>query len=148
MAWVVFGHFIESQFSASPHSAVNFNSGDVRLLLLTSAAAPVAATNEDVADLLAGSAAEVTGSNYARKDLSGVAFTLSSVTGKFDASDPATYSQHASGFSDARYAVLYLHNASDASALVIAYYDLGANKGNVTGDLTLEFSAAGIFTVA
>jgi len=148
MAWVVFGSFIESQFSASPFSAVNFDSGDVRLLLLTSAAAPVAATNEDVGDLLAGSAAEVSGSNYARKDLSGVAFTLSSVTGTFDASDPATYSQHASGFSDARYAVLYIQNASDASAQVIAYYDLGANKGNVSGDLTLEFSAAGIFTVA
>lgn len=148
MAWVAFGKFLESQFSATPFAAVNFDSADVRLLLLTSAAAPPTNTCEDVGDLLAGSPVEVTGSNYARKDLSGVALTISAATIKFDASDPAAYSQHASGFSDARYAVIYVHNASDASAQTIAWYDFTANKGNVTGSLTLQFSAAGIFTVA
>jgi len=147
MAWVAFAKFLESQFSATPKAAINFDSGDIRLLLLTDAAVPPQAT-EDVADLLAGSPVEVTGSNYARKDLSGVALTLSSVTITFDASDPAAYAQHASGFSDARYAVLYLFNSADASTAVIAYYDLGANKSNVTGSLTLQFSAAGVFTVA
>ena len=148
MAWVMFAKFIESQFSATPKAAVNFDSGDIRLMLLTSAGAPPVNTSEDLADILAGSPVEVTGSNYARKDLSGVAFTLSAATGTFDASDPSAYSQNASGFSDARYAVLYLHNASDASTTAIAYYDFGANKGNTAGTLTLAFSAAGIFTVA
>ena len=148
MAWVMFGKFIESQFSATPKAAVNFDSADVRLMLLTSAGAPSVNSDDDITAMLSGSPAEVSGSNYARKDLSGVAFTLTSVTGKFDASDPAAYSQDASGFSDARYAVLYVHNSSDASTTLIAYYDLGANKNNVSGTLTLTFDSSGIFTVA
>lgn len=148
MAWVIFGKFIESQFSATPKAAVNFDSADIRLMLCNDNAAPAATGTEDLADMLAGSVQECSGTNYGRKDLSGVAFTLSNATGTFDASDPATYSQDSSGFSNARYAVLYVHNASDASTTCIAYYDFGANKGNVSGSLTLEFSSAGIFTVA
>ena len=121
----------------------------MRLLLLKSTATPASsiATWQDVADAIAGST-EVTGSNYARKALAGEAITLSAGTVTFDASDPTAYSQHASGFSDARFAILYKHNASDASAPLVAYYDFGGNKGNVTGTLTLQFSASGIFTFA
>jgi len=148
MAWVMFGKFIQSQFEAAPKGQIDFNSTDLRILLLTSAGAPVTATAEDVADMLAGSPVEVTGSNYARKALASEAVTISSVTVTIDASDPTAYSQHASGFSDARYAVLYVETSSDATTTLVAYYDLGANKSNKTGTLTLALSAAGIFTVA
>lgn len=149
MAWVAYHKWKQGQMDAAsqPSAPVDFNTDDIRLLLLTSGATPTVATDEDVADAIA-SSGEVTGSEYARKALAGEAITLSSGTVTFDASDPAAYSQSASGFSDARYAVLYKHNASDASAALVAYYDLGANKGNKTGSLTLQFSAAGVFTFA
>jgi len=154
MAWVAFHKWKQGTLdgSAAPNVPVDFDAASaLGILLLTSAVNPAShvATWQDVTEMLStASVAEVTGSDYARKPLSGNDATLSAGTVTVDASDPAAYSQNASGFSDARYAILYGKDASDASAPVIAYYDLGANKGNVTGTLTLQFSAAGIFTFA
>jgi hypothetical protein len=138
--------------SSGVGTPVDFNTDDMRILLITSAVNPASnvATWDDVTAMLStASVAEVSGTNYARKTLAGEAVTLSTGTVTIDASDPAAYSQSASsGFSNARYAILYKYNASDASAGLVAYYDFGANKGNTTGSLTLEFSAAGIFTFA
>ena len=134
-----------------PGGPVDFE-GDLRLKLLTSAVDPAShvATWEDVTQMIStASVAEVSGSNYAVKALSGEAVTLSGGTVTIDAADTGlSYAQSASGFSDALYAILYEHNASAASAGLIAYYDFGANKGNTTGKLTLTFSALGIFTFA
>lgn len=154
MAWVAFHRWKQGQLdgNAAPGTPVDFDAASaLGILLLTSAVDPAShvATWQDVTEMLStASVAEVTGSNYARKTLTGNDATLSTGTVTVDASDPAAYSQHASGFSDALYAILYGVDASDASAPVIAYYDFGANKGNVTGDLTLQFSASGIFTFA
>jgi len=153
MAWVAFHKWKQGQMDSSsqPGAPVDFNNDDLRILLLTSAVDPAShvATWDDVTAMLStASVAEVTGSGYARKALAGEAVSLSAGTVTIDASDPTAYSQNASGFTDARYAILYNYAASDASAGVIAYYDLGANKGNTTGSLTLQFSSAGIFTFA
>ena len=153
MAWVAFHKWKQGQLDSSsqPGAPVDFNGDDIRILLLTSAVNPASnvATWDDVTNMLStASVAECSGSNYARKTIGNEAITLSAGTITFDGDDPAAYSQHASGFNNARYAILYKHNASDASAGVIAYYDLGANKGNTTGNLTLQFSAAGVFTFA
>lgn len=48
--------------------------------------------------------------------------------------DDITWAQHASGFTDARYALIYEVSTDKA----IAYIDLGGNKGNVNGPLTLD----------
>lgn len=155
MAWVAFHKFKQGQMDSSsmPGAPVDFNvaSNNLLILLITSAVNPAShvATWDDITEMLStASVAEVTGSDYARKQLSGEAVTLSAGTVTIDASDPSAYSQNASGFSDARYAILAKYNASDASAGVIAYYDFGSNKGNTTGTLTLQLSAAGIFTFA
>ena len=151
MAWVAYHLWKQGQLdqAAQPGAPVDFDSDDIQILLVDSSNAPSAAADQDVADAIAGSpATEVTGSNYARKALAGEAITLSGGTVTFDASDPAAYSQHASGFSDARYAVLFADKGADASSPLIAYYDFGANKGNKTGTLTLQFDASGIFTLA
>ena len=150
MPWVAFHKWKQAQLDgqSQPNAPVDFNNDSIALLLLKSTADP--ATNvgtwEDVADAVA-SSAEVTGTNYARKDLAGVTVTLSGGTVTVDASDPTAYAQDASGFDDARYAILYKKATADASAPVIAYYDFGSNKGNTTGSLTLQFSStSGIFT--
>jgi hypothetical protein len=153
MAWVAFHKFKQGQMDSSsqPNAPIDFNGDDLRILLITSAVNPAShvASWDDVAAMLStASVAEVSGSNYARKEIGNEEVTLAAGTVKIDGDNPSKYSQHASGFNNARYAILYKHNAADASAPVIGYYDLGANKGNVDGDLTLEFSAAGIFTFA
>lgn len=151
MAWVAFHLFKQGQMDSSsqPGAPIDFNGDDLRIMLITSAVNPAShvATWDDVAHVTT-DATEVTGTNYARKALAGESVTLSTGTVTIDASDPSAYSQSSSGFNNARWAILYKYNASDASAPVIAYYDLGSNRGNVSGTLTLQFSAAGIFTFA
>ena len=149
MAWVMYDKFIQGQLdgSSQPNAFIDFNGDTIVLLLVDSTNATTKASDEDIADAIAGST-EVTGSNYARKTLSSVTVTLSSNTVTIDASDPAAYSQHASGFSDARYAIIAEDPGSDASSPLVCYADLGANKNNKSGSLTLQFSASGIFTVA
>lgn len=154
MAWVAFHKFKEGQMdggATGKNLPVDFE-GDLRLMLLDSGFDPASSVAAwiDVAQMLAVSGcSEVSGTNYARKALDGEAVTVSAGTIKIDAADTGlSYAQSGTGFSDALYAILYEHDASDASADVIAYYDFDANKGNKTGKLTLTFSAAGIFTFA
>jgi hypothetical protein len=63
----------------------------------------------------------------------------------FDAAD-VTWSQHATGFTNARYAVMYKSTGTPADDTPIAYADFSADKGNVSGDLVLQMDAAGIWT--
>ncbi len=149
MAWVMYDKWIQGQHDSSsqPSAPVDFDGDVLVLLLVTSANVPAKATDADIADAIATST-EVTGTNYARKTLASVTVTLSANTVTIDANDPAAYSQHASGFNDARYAVIAKDPGVDASSPLICYADLGANKNNVSGSLTLQFSASGIFTAA
>jgi len=96
---------------------------------------------------------EVSGNNYTA---GGNACTAGTVTINgsglvtVDANDPAVWSQHATGFSNGRRAILYDSGpASDATRPLIGFSnDFGADKGNVDGDFSTTFSASGIFTSA
>lgn len=95
---------------------------------------------------------EVTGTNYTAGGNAAASptYTLSGaglIT--FDASDPATWSQNAAGFSTARRAILYYDTAVAATSRLVAYSDdFGADRGNVSGDFSIAFDAAGIYTQA
>lgn len=149
MAWVLFDNFIYKQENGN---AINLEiNTNLRVGLITSAVAPVKATHDFWDDL---SANEVSGTNYVAVGdgvgavLNNPVVSLAAGTVKFDADDPATWSQHASGFTNARYAVLLEPNAGATSTWkLIAYADLGGDKGNVAGDLTLQLDASnGVFT--
>ena len=146
MAWVAFHLRKQGQLdgAAQPGAPIDFDADDIRLMLLDATLEPTVATVQDVADVVTN---EVTGTNYARKTLTTESITLAAGVITFDADDPAVYAQSGSGFTDARYAVLYKWVTADADSPAILYYDFGANKGNVTGSLTLAFDAAGIFTL-
>lgn len=145
MAWVIYPKAKESMLDASLGNAVDYEGDDIRLMLLTSVFA-YNASHDYVDDIVAN---EVSGTNYARKVLSSEAVTLSSATVTFDAADTGlTYSQSSTGFNNARTAALYKFHASDSAAALIAYNTFSANQNNVSGDLTLQFSASGIFTLA
>lgn len=143
MAWVIFHNFLENQEGGD---AINLEAGgdDIRCMLITATRAPVQATDETMVDI---DDNEVSGSNYTAGgfDCTNQDIALAGGTVTFDIDDCVWY-QHASGFNDARYAVLYKYTGTPANDRVVAYADLGGNKGNVSGDLTLEMDALGVFT--
>lgn len=94
---------------------------------------------------------EVSGTNYTAR---GNALATPTWTGPsgvglltFDASDPATWSQHASGFTNSRRAVIYYDTGVNSTSTLVAYTDdFGADVGNVAADLIITLNAAGIYT--
>lgn len=65
----------------------------------------------------------------------------------FDASDPATWSQNAAGFSNGRRAILYYDTGVSTTSRLVGYSnDFGADAGNVAGDFSVTFNASGIYT--
>lgn len=62
----------------------------------------------------------------------------------FDASD-VTIDQDASGFTDARWGIIY--NDTSAGKEALAWVDLGSDRSIVTGPLTITWNASGILTI-
>ena len=69
--------------------------------------------------------------------LTGVTWSLVSSVPTLRAAK-VTFANDATGFTDARYGVIY--NATDVSKRAIAYIDLGADRSVVAGSLTLDWS--------
>jgi hypothetical protein len=140
--WVIYDNARLKQMNGS---AVNFSSGGstLKIMLGSSADTPVVATDEFKSNVTG----EVSGTNYTPRGstLASKTLTLSGGTVTFDAAD-VTFSQSAGGFTNARYAYLYLDTGTDGTSQLVAYADFGADKGNVSGDLVLQMDAAGIFT--
>ncbi len=143
MAWVIFHTFMEKLLNGA---AVDLNSDDIRFMLVTSARAPVQATDTNMETI---DNTQVTGDGYtaAGAELANESVTLDTGVVTFDADD-VTWSQGASGFTDARYVVAYKYTGTPAAETPIAYADLGGDKGNDDGDLTLELAADGIFALS
>jgi len=83
---------------------------------------------------------EATGTNYSRKTIANKAINTVNGWDYYDADD-VTWSSLTSTF---RYAVLIKDTGSDATSVIVGYYDLGAQ--DVINDAAiLQFSALGIF---
>jgi len=121
---------------------VDWNDDTIKWMLVDSTTAPAAATHDYINDL---SANEVTGANYTA---GGTALTSKSITGtttvNFDCAD-TVWAQNASGFTDARYALLYKDTGVEATSIIVGYIDLGSVVSTVTGPLTLQIAAGGLF---
>lgn len=147
MAWVLYDNFRLKQVRGS---------GQITLASITPKVMLVAAgytPNQNTHDFRDDVTNEVTGTGYTAggNTLGSPTVTMSGaglVT--FDAADPATWSQNAGGFSNARRAVLYNSRGGAASAdELIAYSDdFGSDKGNTTGDLSITLDSLGIFESA
>lgn len=146
MAWTLYHKWLEAQVGGGvANTPVDFDSDTLKIALVTSAYTPDASTHDLFDDV---NANEVSGNNYTPggETLADVTVTESSGTVKFDNTNDITWSQDGSGFTNARYAILYKETGSASTSPLIAYADLGGDKGNQAGDLTLEFDAAGIIT--
>jgi hypothetical protein len=135
---------------SSGNGAVNLSSVTVKCMIVTGTYTPNQNTHDFRDDL---GANEVSGSNYTAGgnaminpvvSLSGAGL----VTVDFD--DPATWAQHATGFSNGRRAVVYVARGGLSSADELIGYtdDFGADKGNVDGDFSVAVNASGLFTGA
>jgi len=140
MAWQLFHQYLLGVEQGSP---VDFENDTIKIMLIDSTRAPVQATDADMATI---DDNEVSGDGYSAggETISNAAATLDTGTIKVDCDD-VTWSQGATGFTDARYAILYKYTGTPSGEIPIASNDFGADKGNDTGDLTLEMDANGIF---
>ncbi len=152
MAWVFYKTFKKGQLDAAgthPNHPVDFDTNTLRLMLLTSTTT-IDQSDVDVADVISGASdTEVSGTNYARKSITSIALAYSGNNVKVNTTmaDPS-YAQHASGFNNAKHAVLYKFSTADASSPVIASYTFSSNQNNTSGTLTLQFSSSNIFTLS
>jgi hypothetical protein len=135
---------------ASGNGAVNLSSVTVKAMIVNGTYSPNQNTHDFRDDL---GANEVSGTNYTAggNTLANPVVALDgsgNVSVDFD--DPATWTQHASGFSNGRRAVIYVARggASSADELIGYTNDFGADKGNVDGDFSVTVNASGLFTSA
>lgn len=107
-------------------------------------------TNQFYTDVVPGTN-EVTGTGYTAR---GNACATPGWTGPdgaglltFDASDPATWSQNAAGFTLGRRAIIYFDTAVNGTSTLVAYSDdFGADVSNVAADFSIALAAAGLYT--
>lgn len=94
---------------------------------------------------------EVAGTNYTARGNAAATPTWTGPDGAglltFDAADPATWLQSASGFTLGRRAILYYDTGVDTTSRLVGFSnDFGADIGNVAADVAVAFNAAGIYT--
>lgn len=120
---------------------IDLDSDTIKVSLHTSSYSP-AATHDFFNDLTN----EVTGSNYTAGGNTLGSTAVTTVTtndAKFDAAD-VTWSSHASGFSTARYAVIYKSTGTASTSPLVGYIDFTTNQDNVNNDLTIKWNTNGI----
>lgn len=123
-------------------------SGTLKCMLVTASYTPNQNTDEFVTTPITN---EVSGTGYTARGNACASPTWSGPDGSgvstFDASDPATWTQNAAGFSNARRAVFYYDTGTNGTSRLVAYTDnYGADLGNVAADLVVQINAAGIYT--
>lgn len=89
---------------------------------------------------------EQSGGNFTAGGTALASVTSALATGayKFDAADPATFSQNASNPTSIYHAIIYNDTATGKNA--ICAIDMGGPVSGVTGDVTVTFNASGIIT--
>jgi hypothetical protein len=133
--WVAYNSAKARQWNGN---ALDFDTGaTLKVALVTASYTPAPTTHDFWDDAVAN---EVTGSNYTAGGIALGTKTVT-VTGTvctFAAAE-ITWLQHATGFSTARCAILYNDTGTASTSALVAYADLTVDRGNVTGDLTLQF---------
>lgn len=131
--------------TSSAARVIDFDTDTIKVMLVTNSYVPSAtghATKTSITN-------EVSGTGYTAggATLTSVTLNESAGTTTFSAAN-VTWTHNAAGFSNARYAIIYKDTGTAATSTLIGYIDFGADKGNVAGDLVLQWNGSGIFTWA
>lgn len=122
---------------------IDFDSDAVKVAIATASYVPSATTHDFFDDVTN----EVTGTNYTAGGTAIANKTVSEAAGvvTFDGDD-VTWTAHASGFSNGRYGIVYKSTGTASNSTLFGYIDFVTDKGNVGGDLTIQWNASGIAT--
>ena len=147
MAWVISGKHLQNMWAGTANGVIDLDTDTIKVMLLTNTEVPATDTDDFIDDFVANEVA--TGSSYSAggPTVSPTVSTPSSGVITIDMAD-LVIAQDATGFTDARYAVLYKDSGVDSTSPIFAWANLGADKSIVGGSLTLAIDAAGIFTVS
>lgn len=125
-------------------AVIDFDNDTLKVMIVTNTYVPSATTHDFINDVTN----EVSGTNYVAggNQVTGITVTESSGTVTVDGNN-VTWLQDASGFTDGRFAILYKDTGTPTTSPLVSFTDFTADKGNVSGDLSIEWNALGIFTV-
>ena len=127
-------------------NAIDFDTDTLKLALLTSAYTPAVTTDEFWADV---SANEVSGDGYTAggETLTGASVLVDGNGDVTIDADNVPWTQGASGFLNARIAVLYKDTGVAATSPLIGYHDYGSDQQNDNNTFINVWSANGIFRI-
>jgi hypothetical protein len=136
---------IKGQWDNTTNAVFNLGSGGSTIKV--SAHTNTYSINQDTHDFFDDVTNEVSGTNYTAggATLGSQTLTRSSNTVTFDGAD-VTWSQSGAGFSTGRKFVVYLSTGTASTSRLFSVVTADADVGNVTGDLTIQWSASGIAT--
>ena len=136
---------IKGQWDNTTNGVFNLGSGGSTMK--TSAHTNTYTINQDTDAFFSAVTNEVTGTNYTAggATLGSQTLTRSTSTVTFDAAD-VVWTQSGAGFSNGRKFVVYLSTGASATSRLFSVVTADADVGNVTGDLTIAWSASGIAT--
>lgn len=140
-----YDNFLYGQMNGTSNAVIDFDTDTIKVALATNSYTPAATTHDFFDDITN----EVTGTNYTAggATLGSKTVALSSGTVTFDAAD-VTWTASGSGFSTARYAIIYKSTGTASTSRLICYVNFGADVGNTVADLVLVWNASGIITWA
>lgn len=137
---------LQKQYQYDGTAVIDWNTDTIKCMLVTSSYTPSATTHNYIDDA---NTNEVSGTNYTAggATIGSVSVSESGGTVTVDGAD-VTWTQSGAGFSNARYAIIYKDTGTPATSPMFGYIDFTSDKGNVSGDLTVQWNASGIFSVA
>lgn len=131
-------------------NALNFDApggNGIKVAFVTNSYTPNQNTHDFFDDV---SANQVSGSNYTAGG-NACASPSATMNGAglitIDMDDPAQWVQHAAGFANARYVIVYHDTGTGSTSKLIGYANNGADFGNVAGPVDVQINAAGLMTL-
>lgn len=134
---------IKGQWDNTANGVFNLGSGGSTIKV--SAHTNTFSFNQDTMDFFDDVTNEVSGTNYTAggATLGSQTLARSSNTVTFDAAD-VVWTQSGAGFSNGRKFVVYLSTGTAATSRLFSVVTADNDVGNVTGDLTIQWSGSGI----
>lgn len=140
VAWTFFDGMKEFQLDGT--FPIDYDTDEIKIALYDNNA-PDVDLDVVVADLPGSEMGSGNGYTTGGEVLNNPTVVESAGTVTFDADD-VSWSQNGAGFTTARYAIMI----RTTGLRLVAFLNFGSDKGNTTGDLTIEMDVAGIITLA
>lgn len=131
--------------TSSSARVVDFDTDTIKVMLVSSAFTPSATGHSTKTSVTS----EVSGTNYTAGGATLGSVTVADSSGviTFAAAD-TVWTSSGSGFSTARYAIIYKDTGTAGTSTLIGWVDFGINCNNTSANFTIQWSTSGIATWA